>query len=66
MIDSIKLLGYQEAIWFISALYNKGVDKVLNFYTQAQPRTWWFDENTKHTQSRKQMVLECVREKVFI
>lgn len=66
LIDSIKLLGYQEAIWFISALYNKGVDKVLNFlHTQAQPRTWWFDENTKHTQSRKQMVLECVREKVF-
>lgn len=66
LIETIKLLEYKNQIWIISALYNKGVEPLLQFLeSKAKKESWWFDPKTTHTQTRQEIITECIREKIF-
>lgn len=66
LIQELQSMGYKDIIWFTSALYNKGVDKLLeSLIKQAEPGEWWFESDKKHELTKKEIVIECIREKIF-
>lgn len=66
IINELQEIDYKDVVWFVSALYGKGIDGLLEYLIElAYPMSWLFDVNIKHDQTDEEIVLECVREKVF-
>ncbi len=66
IIDHYQGIGFFDAIIPISALYNDGIDRVLNeLKARLLPGPAFFPEDMKTDQSDSFLVSEIIREKIF-